>query len=473
MSKNLDKTVDNVDDIYEEVADWHINAGGIKIVAKRLAGRFRTLKWLGMSIWLIFFLGPYVRWNGSQAILFDLPNRQFNIFSIVIYPQDIWMLSLTLLFFAILLAVVTSVAGRVFCGFFCFQTVWTDIFTFIEGKIEGNTPQKAMKFNNADWTANKLGRKVLKHTLWLLIAFLTGVSFVAWFTDAFQLWKDLFTFQAPLFAYIVIAAFIGGTYVFAGFMREQVCFWLCPYARLQGVMYDQDTILPSYDAERGEPRGRIKKGQDNSAKGSCVDCNVCVAVCPTGIDIRKGQQEGCITCGLCIDACDSIMDKVKQPRGLIRYASYKELHHNAESIPLYKRFRIYVYGFIMLAALSGIAYGFLNLSPTEFKVVHERQPLFVRLSDGSVQNKYTIKVLNKTKHPIRLNFHVEGLEGAKLHGLTAMTVEPGEVIPVTALVKVPEDKLPTELVPIIFVGTVKNSDLTVKYKSMFMGPKAK
>jgi cytochrome c oxidase accessory protein FixG len=471
VNEELDKTVNNVDEIYEEVAEWHINVGGIKIVAKRLAGRFRTLKWLGMSIWSIFFLGPYLRWNDSQAILFDLPNRQFNIFSITIYPQDIWMLSLTLIFFAILLAVVTSVAGRVFCGFFCFQTVWTDIFTYIEGKIEGNTPQKALKFNNAPWTANKLGRKALKHGLWLLIAVLTGISFVAWFTDAYQLWHDLLHFQAPVFAYIVIGAFVGGTYVFAGFMREQMCFWLCPYARLQGVMYDQDTILPSYDAERGEPRGRIRKGQQQSSKGSCVDCNVCVAVCPTGIDIRKGQQEGCITCGLCIDACDSIMDKVKQPRGLIRYASYKELHHNAKSIPLYKRFRIYVYGLIMLGAIAGIINGFMTLSPTEFKVVHERQPLFVQLSDGSIQNKYTVKILNKTKEAITVQFHIEGLKGATLHGLTKMTVEPGEVIPVTALVRVPGNDMISNLTPIIFKGTVENSDITVKYESMFMGPK--
>ncbi|PHS32456.1 MAG: cytochrome c oxidase accessory protein CcoG [Methylophaga sp.] len=465
--------VGNVDDIYEEVSEWHINVGGIKIVAKRLAGRFRTLKWLGMSIWSLFFLGPYLRWNDSQAILFDLPNRQFNIFSITIYPQDIWMLSLTLLFFAILLAVVTSVAGRVFCGFFCFQTVWTDIFTYIEGKLEGNTPQKALKFNNAPWTADKLGRKVLKHGIWLLIALLTGISFVAWFTDAFQLWIDLFTFQAPLFAVGVIATFIGGTYLFAGFMREQMCFWLCPYARLQGVMYDQDTLLPSYDAERGEPRGRIKRGEEQSSKGSCVDCNVCVAVCPTGIDIRKGQQEGCITCGLCIDACDSIMDKVKQPRGLIRYASYKELHHNAKSIPLYKRFRLYVYSVILLGALSGIAYGFLNLSPTEFKVVHERQPLFVQLSDGTIQNKYTVKILNKTKKTIVINFNIEGLKGATLHGLTEMTVEPGEVIPVTALVRVTEKDMISDLEPLIFKGVVVDSDITVQYKSMFMGPKVK
>ena len=472
MTEESNKQTTNVDDIYEEVAEWHINVGGIKIVAKRLAGRFRTLKWIGMSIWSILFLGPYLRWNDSQAILFDLPNRQFNIFDITIYPQDIWMLSLTLLFFAILLAAVTSIAGRVFCGYFCFQTVWTDIFTWLEGKLEGSTPQKAMKFNNGPWTITKLSRKLVKHTLWLLIGLMTGISFVAWFTDAFQLWQDLFSFQVSMTAVVIITAFTFGTYTFAGFMREQVCFWLCPYARLQGVMYDQDTLLPSYDAERGEPRGRIKKGQEQSAKGSCVDCNVCVAVCPTGIDIRKGQQEGCITCGICIDACDSIMDKVKQPRGLIRYASYKELHHNAESIPLYKRFRVIIYALILLSALSGIVYGFMHLSPTEFKVVHERQPLFVRLSDGSIQNKYTIKLLNKTKETLQISFNVEGLEGATLHGLKEMTVEPGKVVPVTALVRLPEDKLKDGVAPIFFTGEVlSDSSITLNYKSMFMGPK--
>jgi len=473
VNSDQDNKKVNVDDIYEDVSEWHVNAGGVKIVAKRLAGKFRTLKWIGMSIWLVLFLGPYIRFNGAQAVLFDLPNRQFNIFHVTIYPQDIWMLSLTLLFFAILLAAVTSVAGRVFCGYFCFQTVWTDIFTWIEGKIEGDTPQKAMKFNKAPVSISKLSRKLFKHSLWLLIGLLTGVSFVAWFTDSFQLWKDLVSFELPLTAAIIITAFTFGTYTFAGFMREQVCFWLCPYARLQGVMYDQDTLLPSYDAERGEPRGRIKKGQDNSSKGSCVDCNVCVAVCPTGIDIRKGQQEGCITCGMCIDACDSIMDKVKQPKGLIRYASYKELHHNGKTIPFYKRFRVLVYVTILLAAASGIVYGFMNLSPTEFKVVHERQPLFVKLSDGSIQNKYTVKVLNKTKETITLNFSIDGIEGATLHGLTVMKVEPGKVIPVTALVRVPEGAIESNLSPITFRGIAdSNENITVEYKSMFfMGPK--
>jgi cytochrome c oxidase accessory protein FixG len=350
--------------------------------------------------------------------------------------------------------------------------VWTDVYTFIEGKLEGNTPQKALKFKQAPWTFNKLVRKGSKHSLWLLIAILTGISFVAWFTDAFQLWKDLFTFDAALPAYLIIGTFTAGTYIFAGFMREQVCFWLCPYARLQGVMYDQDTVLPSYDAERGEPRGRIKKGETTEAKGSCVECNVCVAVCPTGIDIRKGQQEGCITCGMCIDACDTIMEKTNQPKGLIRYASYKELHHNAASIPLYKRPRVLIYTLILLSALSGVTYGFMNLSPTEFKVVHQRQPLYVMLSDGSLQNKYTIKLLNKTKETIKLHFTIKGIEGATLHGLGEMTVEPGKVIPVTALIRVPSEKVTSELTPIIFKGVVDSEkDIVIQYQSMFIGPK--
>ncbi len=471
MVKQPKRLVSNIDDIYQETSAWHVNIGGVKIVAKRLAGRFRQLKWFGMSVWLIFFLGPYLRWNGDQAILFDLPHRQFNIFATTIYPQDIWMLALILLFFAILLAAVTSIAGRVFCGYFCFQTIWTDIYTLIEGKLEGDTPQKVMKFNNAPWSSNKIIRKAIKHGLWLSIAILTGISFVAWFTDAFDLWRDLAHLQIHLVATVVIFSFTAGTYLFAGFMREQVCFWLCPYARLQGVMYDQDTILPAYDAERGEPRGKLKKNQQQDT-GSCIDCHLCVAVCPTGIDIRHGQQEGCITCGLCIDACDKIMDKVNRPRGLIRYTSYKDLHHNPDVIPLYKRLRILLYGMILLVSIVGIVYGLVNLSPTEFNIIHERQPLFVRLSDGSIQNKYVIKLLNKTKETMQIRFTINGIEGATLYGLEEnIEIAPGKVASAYAWVRVSEKDLPSDIAPIVFIGDVlSDADISLKYKSMFVGP---
>ncbi|EMR13549.1 type cbb3 cytochrome oxidase biogenesis protein CcoG [Methylophaga lonarensis MPL] len=459
-------------DIYEDVSDWDVNAGGNKVVAKRMTGRFRKLKWFGMSVWLVYFLGPYVRWDGQQAVLFDIPNRQFHFFNVTVYPQDIWMLSLTLLFFAILLAAVTSIAGRVFCGYFCFQTVWTDVYTWIETRLEGDTPQKAMKFKSAPLSAEKVGRITLKHSLWLIIAMLTGLSFAAWFTDAFQLWKDYFTLQAAMPAWIVLAMFTAGTYVFAGFMREQVCFWLCPYARLQSVMYDQDTLLPAYDAERGEPRGKLKKGQVDSAKGSCIDCRMCVAVCPTGIDIRKGQQEGCITCGMCIDACDSIMEKTNQPKGLVRYASYKELHHNHDSIPVFKRPRVMIYGLILMISFGGVVYGFTHLSPTEFQVVPERQPLFVQLSDGSIQNKYTLRLLNKTQHPIEVQYRISGLEGATLHGLDDLVhIEPGRINQLTAFVRLEEDAVNQAISPLIFTADVINGpDIQIRYESMFMGP---
>ncbi len=473
MTEKQHISTTNVDDIYEEASEWHVNTGGAKVIAKRLAGRFRRLKWFGMSVWLIFFLGPYLRWNDSQAVLLDIPNRQFHFFNITVYPQDIWMLSLTLLFFAILLAAVTSIAGRVFCGYFCFQTVWTDVYTFIEGKLEGDTPQKSMKFKKSPWSFNKASRVLAKHFLWLAIALLTGISFTLWFADASSLWRDYFSFQAPIEAWAVVSVFAVFTYGFAGFMREQVCFWLCPYARLQGVMYDQDTVLPAYDAERGEPRGKLKKGQEEDHKGSCIDCKVCVAVCPTGIDIRQGQQEGCITCGMCIDACDSIMDKTNQPRGLIRYASYKELHHNAPTIPLYKRARVLIYAVILLTALSGVIYGFMNLSPTEFNVSPDRRPLFVRLSDGSIQNKYTLKLLNKTNAPITVNYVIEGIDGATVHGLSEnLVIEAGKVTPVTALVRVPKGVLTESVTPIKFIAKVAEKErLSIKYKTVFMGPK--
>jgi polyferredoxin len=306
----------HLDDLYAEASHWHVNTGKETIHAKRVGGRFRTLKWWSSAVWLAFFLGPYLRWDGRQAVLFDIPSRQYHIFGATVLPQDFWMLSLLLLFFAILLAVVTATAGRVWCGYFCFQTVWTDLFTLIEEKFEG-PPQARRKLDAAPWS-EKLRIKVPKHLVWILIGMVTGASFVAWFTDGWAMWGQLLRLELPPVAYVTIAVFTAFTYVFAGHMREQVCFWLCPYARLQGVMYDRETILPTYDLKRGEPRGRVRRGDAVSEQGDCIDCRQCVAVCPTGIDIREGQQEGCITCALCIDACDAVMDKVDRPRGLIR-----------------------------------------------------------------------------------------------------------------------------------------------------------
>lgn len=458
-------------EIYDSLSEWNVHSGDSgNVTARRMKGKYRSLKNWGMSIWIIYFIGPYFQWDNHQTVLFDLPNQQFHFFNTTLFPQDIWMLSLTLLLFAILLAGVTGVAGRVFCGYFCFQTVWTDTFTFIEEKLEGHTPSRRRKFKAAPWSLNKITRSLIKHFLWLNIAVLTGITFSAWFMDAFELWEGIVTFTAPKPAWIVIGIFTFFTYWFAGFMREQVCFWLCPYARLQGVMYDQDTVLPAYDASRGEPRLKLRK-QSSVEKGACIDCNVCVAVCPTGIDIRKGQQEGCITCGLCIDACDSIMDKISQPRGLIRYVSYKELYKDIVPISFIKRPRVIVYSLIMLMSVLGIIYGFSNLSPTEFKVVHERQPFFIKMSNGDVQNKYILKLLNKTKKTLAIQYSISGLYNARVSGIDeVIIIEPGKIIPINVFVRV--DVSDGNILAIqefkFIANDVNNSDIRIDYTTIFI-----
>ncbi|QEP43760.1 cytochrome c oxidase accessory protein CcoG [Ectothiorhodospiraceae bacterium BW-2] len=461
----------SLDDIYAEVEHWHVNTGGETIHAKRMPGKFRTLKWIGASSWLIFFLGPYLRWDGRQAVLFDIPNRQFHIFNITILPQDVWMLSLTLLFFAILLAVVTSIAGRVFCGYFCFQTVWTDIFTWIDEKMEGSVAQRR-KLDKAPWDFAKIRIKVTKHLLWIAIGIFTGMSFTFWFTDAFEMWHAYLTLSATPMAYGSIAVFAFFTYLFAGHMREQVCFWLCPYARLQGVMLDKETILPAYDFSRGEPRGKLKKGQPEEGKGDCISCHQCVAVCPTGVDIREGQQEGCITCALCIDACDSVMEKINKPKGLIRYASYDELSGLAK-IPLYKRPRPLIYITIMVLALGGIFYGLNNLGSLELRVLHERSPLYVMQSDGSIQNKYELKILNKTHEDTEVSVSAIGPAELQLRGGDEpIFARSGNTSSHTVFVTVPRESLRGEREPITFmIQDLNNPQSSSEYESMFIGPR--
>ncbi len=461
----------SIDELYEESHEWTLNTGDETIHAKRMDGRFRTLKWWAASLWLIFFLGPYLRWDGRQAVLFDIPGRQYHIFDITVLPQDVWMLSLVLLFFAILLAVVTTLIGRAYCGFFCFQTIWVDVFTWIEEKLEG-APAKRKKLDKEPFSLNKLWIKTRKHFFWLLISVLTGVSFVAWFTDAYQLWIDYFTFKASTTAWATLGLFTVGTYVLAGFLREQACLWLCPYARIQSVMLDRETMIPTYDKGRGEPRGRLKKGKPVEENGDCIDCNQCVAVCPTGVDIRHGLDEGCITCALCIDACDSVMDKIDRPRGLIRYTSVDALE-GGEVIPLMKRPRVLVYLAIMSVSLVGIIYGIANITGLEIKVLHERQPLFVTLSDGSVQNKYELKILNKTHEEMTVRVTVDGLDGVTLVGADKpFLARPGKVTPYTVYLKMPRYQLKQESTPVHFelVG-VEKPELTSRYESMFIGPK--
>lgn len=467
-----DREAVGVTSLYHEHEEWHVNSGDETIHAKRMPGRFRTLKYVTESIWLIFFFGAYLRWNGKQAFLLDVNNRQFHFLDLTILPQDIWMVSLLLLLLAMTLFAVTSVASRVFCGYFCFQTAWVDLFTWIEEKVEGS-PNKRHKLDAAPWNAEKIGKKLIKHSIWMAIAIFTGISFTIWFEDAFQYWHDLLSFNLTMLEWSVLIAFILGTYYLAGFMREQVCMWLCPYARIQAVMADTQTIFPTYDEKRGEPRAKIRHaGTVVDKQGDCIDCFQCVQVCPTGVDIRNGQQLGCITCGLCLDACDSVMDKIGRPRGLIRYASLDEIEGRPVK-KLYQHPRTMIYVAILLFSLGGILYGLTHLGALTLRVAPERQPLYVRMSDGSIQNKYTFKVLNKTGKDVFVKVAAEhGIPGQVLLGAEEpQKVLLGKAASFTIFVKAPEENIKEEVTKIEFrVENVDDPSMSAEYTTMFNAP---
>jgi cytochrome c oxidase accessory protein FixG len=413
----------NLENLYED--QWVQNTGGTTVHAKRIPGWFRNAKWLSMLIWLPFFLLPYLNWYGRQAILLDVENRKYHLFDITIFPQDVWLLTFLLLFLAILLAAVTTILGRVFCGYMCFQTVWTDIFTWIESKIEGD-PNKRKQLDSSKMNSKKLYKKTLKHIIWISIALLSGGTWMLYFGVS---WDDYINMDISTTTLAFTSGIAGGVYIFAGFMREQTCLWICPYARIQGVMVDDNTLMPTYDYIRGEKRGKIKKTDNDDSLGDCIDCYQCVAVCPTGVDIRNGQEYGCITCGLCIDACDSVMEKVGRPKGLIRYASLENLESQTEGLPLYKRTRVIAYVSVLILSLSTIVYGLMNIEHIDVKVLHGRTPIFIQLSDGSIRNKYEVKILNKTEGVLKVDIRSESsIINLKTKGFFKdLSINPGQL----------------------------------------------
>jgi len=467
----MDTSNKNLQNIGVEILPVH--TGGT-VHAKRIPGFFRKAKWIIGSMWIALFVGPYLRWDGHQAILFDLPNRQFHIFGLTILPQDIWVLAMILLFFSLALAATTAIAGRLWCGYACFHTVWVDVFTWIEEKIEGQ-PNKRIKLDEAPMSFDKLKKKVPKHFIWLVIGLATAFSFVAYFVDALDLWSRLFSFEWSATETTVVLLLGLATYFFAGILREQVCIGFCPYARIQGAMYDTQTVVPTYDVDRGEPRGRLKRvkpGEEAPDLGDCIDCNLCVAVCPTGVDIRKGQQFGCITCGICIDACDSVMDKIKKPRGLIRYASLYEFA-GKQLPPVWRRPRVLVYSGIMGFAGAMIIWGLISMSPIDLKALHERAPLFVQMSDGSIQNKWVLKIVNKSNQPMRAAISVTGFDGLSYEvGRQSLDIQAGNVGSTDLFVKIPRKLLKDVNTPIIIkVVDLNNPAITKEYESTFIGPR--
>jgi cytochrome c oxidase accessory protein FixG len=378
-----------------------------KIYPREISGRFQRLRvraaWILMSL---FYLSPWVNLAGEQALLFDLPKRQFHILGLNFWPQDFIFLAAILLTLALSLFFFTAIAGRLWCGYACPQTVWTEVFLALERIAEGNRAQR-IKLDQAPWSGQKLRRKALKQFLWLGFALWTGITFVGFFSPIRSLVPDLLQLRASGWEVFWVGFYGLATYGNAGYLREQVCKYMCPYARFQGAMFDADTLIISYDQKRGEARG---PGKQRAALGDCIDCTLCVQVCPTGIDIRDGLQNNCIACGACIDACDQVMDKVGSPLGLIRYSTENAMaqvsphrRHGEQASPqansLRKallRPRVIVYALLLSTLLTATATGLVLRKPLLLDVLRDRNALYRVLNAGEIENSYTLKITNKS-----------------------------------------------------------------------------
>ena len=466
----------------EEVSlysDWK------KIYPRYQTGFFRKLRWSLVALFLgIYYLLPFLRWQRAaglpnQAVLFDLPGRKFYIFDLVVWPQEVFLLAILLIAAALGLFFMTALAGRVFCGYMCFQTVWTDLYIYVEKIFEGDR-KKRMKLDKSAWSLNKLFIKLAKHFVWILIGIATGGAFVFYFADAPTLFRSFLDGSAPAPAWFTLLFLTGTTYVMAGIAREQVCIYMCPYARFQGSMFDEDTIIVSYHPELGEPREsnrRIRTAKKGSV-GLCIDCNACVTVCPTGIDIRDGQQYECITCGACIDACNTVKERLHLKNELIRYTSMREMQGGKTR---WLRPRILVYGGLLSLFLGGIALFFVLRPSVELNVIRHRQPIYITQSDGSIQNNFTIRVLNMSPHKRAFSLELLNLDGAKLtvaaiddydaENRPLLTVPPGNVMPFTLYLLQDKKSLKPGATDIKFyLRALDNPEDKDFYDSVFMRP---
>jgi cytochrome c oxidase accessory protein FixG len=441
-----------------------------KIYPREVSGRFARLRIIAMIALLGLFYGlPWLQWDGHQALLFDLPARKFYVFGLTFFPQDFFLLAWLLIIAALSLFFFTALAGRLWCGYACPQTVWTEIFMWMEQLAEGKRQQR-MKLDRGAWDFNKVARKAAKQAMWIPFALFTGYTFVGYFSSIRELTASVATLSLGGWETFWVLFYGFATYGNAGYMREQVCKYMCPYARFQGAMFDRDSLVIAYDTARGDPRGSRARNVDprSRALGDCIDCNICVQVCPTGIDIRNGLQMDCIACAACIDACDNVMDQMRYPRGLIRYTTQNATDKKPTRV---LRPRTAIYGAVLSLLVAGFAFAVATRQLVELDVLRDRNALYRTLDDGRIENVYTLRFINKDADAHTFKLSVSGLAGAQVDtDAQTVTVPGGQVVSLPVRVRVVPAQTSGSLKITLSAEAVDGSDVSVHAKARFIAP---
>ncbi len=442
-----------------------------KIFPRQVHGLFARWRLLGVIVLMGIYYGlPWVTLGDRQAVLFDLPARKFYIFGLTFWPQDFIYLTSLLIIAALALFFFTALAGRLWCGYACPQTVWTEVFLWIERKVEGNRAQQ-MKLDKSPWTARKLLIRGTKHFLWIALSLWTGYTFVGYFTPIREFGLAVLNLSTGPWETFWLIFYGFATYGNAGWLREQVCIYMCPYARFQSAMFDKDTLIISYDADRGEPRGSRKRGIDpkSAGLGDCIDCTLCVQVCPTGIDIRNGLQYECIGCSACVDACDEVMDKMEYSRGLVRYTTENALEGRPAHV---LRPRVLIYATILVGLLGAVGYSIASRVPIGLDVIRDRNALYRETAEGLVENVYTLKLINMDDHHHRFRLSASGLEDLTLKlDHESIEVPAGQVREFSARLQIDPVDLKKASNEVFFeLEAINNVALKVRESARFLGP---